>query len=151
MMDIRKVRALCEARPGATVDHPWGPEERVYKVGGKAFVFLPESPPWAMSVKCDPELVRILRQRYPDAVTVPRYLNKQLWNKVDLGGAVPDAEIEEMIAHSYELVAAKLPKSVRESLDPPGAKPAPEPASRPGGKAKIGISSIRRKGFSVQV
>jgi predicted DNA-binding protein (MmcQ/YjbR family) len=118
-MDIRKVHALCEAKPGATVDHPWGPEERVYKVGGKAFVFLPESPPWGMSVKCDPELARILRERYPDAVKAPRYLNKQLWNQVDLGGAVADAEIEEMIAHSYEQVVAKLPKSVRSALASP--------------------------------
>jgi predicted DNA-binding protein (MmcQ/YjbR family) len=115
-MDIRKVRALCEAKPGVRVDHPWGPEERVYKVGGKAFVFLPESPPWGMSVKCDPELARILRERYPQAVAAPRYLNKQLWNQVNLEGAVPDGEIEEMIAHSYEQVVAKLPKTARAQL-----------------------------------
>jgi predicted DNA-binding protein (MmcQ/YjbR family) len=122
-MNIKRVRALCEAKPGATVDHPWGPEERVYKVGGKAFVFLPENPPWQMSVKCDPELARILRERYP-AVKVPRYLNKQLWNLVELDGSILDDEVEEMIAHSYELVSAKLPKSVRASLGPPaGASP----------------------------
>ena len=114
-MKIEKVRALCESLPGATVDHPWGPEDRVYKVGGKAFCFMPESPPWGMSVKCDPELVRILRERYA-AVQVPRYLNKQLWNKVDLDGSIPDEEIAEFVRHSYELVAAKLPKSVRAGL-----------------------------------
>jgi predicted DNA-binding protein (MmcQ/YjbR family) len=122
-MDIRKVCALCEVKPGATVDHPWGPEERVYKVGGKAFVFLPERPPWGMSVKCDPELARILRERYPAAVTVPRYLNKQLWNQVDLESAVPDDEIEEMIAHSYDQVVAKLPKSVRAAIGAPTMPP----------------------------
>jgi predicted DNA-binding protein (MmcQ/YjbR family) len=114
--DIRKIRAWCEAQRGATVGHPWGPEERVYKVGGKAFAFLPESPPWQMSVKCDPVLARILRERYPDSVKVPRYLNKQLWNLVVLDGSIPDGEVEEMIVQSYELVAAKLPKSVRASL-----------------------------------
>lgn len=117
-MDIRKVRALCESKPGWTVDHPWGPEDRVYKVGGRAFVFLPESPPWQMSVKCDPELARILRERYPDSVKVPRYLNKQLWNLVVLDGSIPDEEINEMIVHSYEQVVSKLPKSVRTTLAP---------------------------------
>jgi predicted DNA-binding protein (MmcQ/YjbR family) len=112
---IEQIRALCESLPGSTIDHPWGPEDRVYKVGGKAFCFMPESPPWGMSVKCDPELVRILRERYP-AVKVPRYLNKQLWNQVDLDGSIPDEEIAEFIRQSHELVAAKLPKGVRAKL-----------------------------------
>jgi predicted DNA-binding protein (MmcQ/YjbR family) len=114
-MKIEAVRALCEALPGATVDHPWGPEDRVYKVGGKAFAFLPEAPPWRISLKCDPELVRILRERYA-AVKAPRYLNKQLWNLVELDGSIPHDEIAEFIRHSYELVAAKLPKAVRATL-----------------------------------
>jgi predicted DNA-binding protein (MmcQ/YjbR family) len=115
-MNVKKVRAICESLPGATTDHPWGPEERVYKVGGKAFAFLPEQPPYRISLKCDPELVRILRARYT-AVQPPRYLNKQLWNAVSLDGSIPDAEIDEFIHHSYDLVAAKLPKSVRAKLN----------------------------------
>jgi predicted DNA-binding protein (MmcQ/YjbR family) len=98
--------------PGATIDHPWGPEDRVYKVGGKAFAFLPESPPYNISLKCDPELLRILRERYA-SVKPPRYLNKQLWNAIDLDGSIPEKEMAEFIRHSYELVVAKLPKSVR--------------------------------------
>jgi predicted DNA-binding protein (MmcQ/YjbR family) len=119
-MNIDGARSCCEAHPGATIDHPWGPEDRVYKVGGKAFAFLPESPPWHISLKCDPELVRILRERYA-AVTSPRYLNKQLWNRIALDGSMPTDEIEELIAHSYELVSAKLPKALRAQLSPPGA------------------------------
>jgi predicted DNA-binding protein (MmcQ/YjbR family) len=114
-MNIKRVHALCESMPDATLDHPSGPEERVYKVGGKAFAFLPEQAPYTISLKCDPELVRILRERYP-AVQPPRYLNKQLWNAVALDGTIPDSEIEEFIRHSYELVAAKLPKSVRAKI-----------------------------------
>ncbi len=114
-MKVDAIRAFCESRPGATMDHPWGPEDRVYKVGGKAFAFLPESPPWRMSLKCDPELARILRERYA-AVTAPRYLNKQLWNAIELDGTIPDEEIAELIRHSYELVTAKLSKGVRAKL-----------------------------------
>ena len=114
-MNITAVRAACESHAGATINHPWGPEERVYKVGGKAFAFLPEAPPWHVSLKCDPELVRILRERYA-AVTPPRYLNKQLWNQIGLDGSVPDDEMVELILHSYELVVAKLPKSIRVNI-----------------------------------
>ncbi len=32
------LRRLAESLPGAVVDHPWG-DDRVYKVGGKIFVF----------------------------------------------------------------------------------------------------------------
>jgi predicted DNA-binding protein (MmcQ/YjbR family) len=129
-MNIEKVRALCEAYAGATVDHPWGPEERVYKVGGKSFAFLPEAPPWHISLKCDPELARILRERYA-AVKVPRYLNKQLWNMIEIDGSVPDEEIEELIAHSYELVAAKLPKALRAQLAQPAVKTSARAATLP--------------------
>jgi predicted DNA-binding protein (MmcQ/YjbR family) len=114
-MNIDRVRALCESQPGATVHHPWGPEERVYKVGGKSFAFLPEQKPWHISLKCDPELVRILRGRY-EAVQPPRYLNKEMWNMIALDGSIPDDEIEEFIRHSYDLVASKLPKAVRAGL-----------------------------------
>ena len=114
-MDIKKVRSFCEKHAGATIDHPWGPQGRVYKVGGKAFAFLPEAPPWHISLKCDPEFARILRERYAE-VTSPRYLNKQLWNLIDLEGSIPDAEIAQFIADSYALVVAKLPKSVRAAI-----------------------------------
>lgn len=114
-MNIKRIRALCDANPGTAMDYPFGPENRVYKVCGKIFAFLSEAAPWKMSLKCDPELARILRARYP-AVKEPRYLNRQLWNLLELDGSVPDEEIEELIAHSYDLVVAKLPKAVQTQL-----------------------------------
>ena len=138
-MNIQKIRAQCECHAGATIYHPWGPEERVYKVGGKAFAFLPEAPPWHISLKCDPELARVLRERYA-AVKVPRYLNKQLWNLIELDGSVPDEEIEELIAQSYDLVAAKLPKTLRAQL----AKDATKTSARATRAPKLAESNERQ-------
>ena len=35
-------------------------------------------------------------------------MNKKHWNTVVLDGVIPDAEVRQMIDHSYELVAKKL-------------------------------------------
>ena len=38
-------------------------------------------------------------------------MNKTHWNTIRLGGDVPDAELREMIVHSYELTASQRTKS----------------------------------------
>jgi predicted DNA-binding protein (MmcQ/YjbR family) len=114
-MDIDDVRAVCAGLSAATVGYPFGPEVCVYKVAGKVFALAAEAPPWRVSLKCDPELARILRERYP-AITPGYHLNKRHWNTIALDGTVPTDEIREMIDHSYTLIAGGLPKSVRASL-----------------------------------
>ena len=59
------VRVRCRSLPGATVDYPWGPEDEVHKVGGKAFAFMPAAgdPPLRVSLKCDPNRVPQLRAK----------------------------------------------------------------------------------------
>ena len=62
-----------------------------------------------------PEFARLLRERY--ASVIPGYyLNKQHWNTIDLGGDVPEAELRDLIAQSYELVVASLTKRQRAEL-----------------------------------
>ena len=143
-MNIKRVRALCEAKPGSTMDYPFGPEDRVYKVGGKVFAFLSEAAPWQVSLKCDPELARILRERCA-AVKAPRYLNKQLWNLIQLDGSVPDEEIVELISHSSDLVVAKLPKALRTRLLDPAV-----PASSRGARAAKLPARNKRKAAGAQ-
>lgn len=105
--------AHCLTKPGAYVDHPWGEESTVVKVGGKIFCFLGDGP--SMSVKNAPELIDEWRTRYPEHIGVPRYLKKQLWNAVTFDGAgAPDLdEACELIDDSYDLIVAALPKSKR--------------------------------------
>jgi predicted DNA-binding protein (MmcQ/YjbR family) len=105
----------CLSRPGAWLDTPWEDDE-VVKVGDKIFCFLGSagSPP-SITVKNTREAVTEWRERFPEHVTVPRYLNKAMWNQVALHGAgAPDADdVRELIDDSYRLVVEKLPKSKR--------------------------------------
>jgi len=103
--------------PGATPEYPFGPEARVWKVGGKMFALVAEdSDPPRISLKCDPDLALELRAAYPDHVTPGYHLNKRHWNTVTIEPAIPDPEIEDWIEHSYELVVTSLPSRIRETL-----------------------------------
>lgn len=106
----------CLGKPGAYLDSPWGETDNVVKVGGKIFCFLgdPAGKP-AITVKNSREAVEEWRQRFPDHIGVPRYLNKQLWNAVALHGrGCPTlADARELIDDSYDLVVASLPRSQR--------------------------------------
>lgn len=97
----------CMVLRGAEETHPFGPNTAVYKVGGKMFAILPHhADPPSISLKCDPEWSQVLRNAY-DAVQPGYHLNKKHWNTITLDGSVPDDEVEELIQHSYELVAKK--------------------------------------------
>ena len=110
-MNAENFRTHCLAKKGATEGTPFGPDDIVFKVGGKMFALLAfeEVPPQA-NLKCDPDLALELRDRY-EQVQPGYHMNKKHWNTVVLDGAIPDAEIRKMIDHSYDLVAKQLPKA----------------------------------------
>ena len=115
-----RVIADCGARPGAAEDYPFGDDVAVYKVAGKMFALVSlGKPPGSISLKCDPDLAVELRAQYP-AVTAGYHLSKRHWNTVALDGSVPEDELAEMIAHSYELVVAGLTKAARSKLPAKG-------------------------------
>ena len=106
----------CSSLSGAVEDYPFGDEVAVFKVGGKMFALVAlAGEPGSVSLKCDPDRALELRARY-EAVRAGYHLNKRHWNTVELDGTVDDAEIEEMIDHSYELVVGGLPRSQRARL-----------------------------------
>ena len=103
--------------PEATEEQPFGPGVDVYKVVGKMFALLsPERIPPTVALKCDPPMAVALRKEY-EAVIPGYHLNKKHWNTVILDGTIPDAEIEDMVIHSYERVIAGLPRLVRQRLE----------------------------------
>jgi predicted DNA-binding protein (MmcQ/YjbR family) len=112
--------AHCLAKPGAYLDSPWGEEDTVVKVGGKIFCFLggTDGPP-GICVKNTREAVQEWRDRFPGHIGVPRYLNKGLWNQVDLhADGAPDLDdAKELIDDSYGLIVDSLPKSKRPAVD----------------------------------
>jgi predicted DNA-binding protein (MmcQ/YjbR family) len=109
-------REYCLGKAGATESSPFGPDNLVFKVGGKMFALLAldEIPP-AANLKCNPDRALELRDRYEE-VTPGYHMNKKHWNTVQLVGGIPEAEIRQMIDHSYALVLQSLPRAQRERL-----------------------------------
>ena len=61
---------------------------------------------YALNVKCDPALARLLFATY--AGIVPAYhMSKTHWITVRLNGSVPAEEIERLLRLSYDIVAPK--------------------------------------------
>ena len=70
-----------------------------------AWIFDKDGYVW-INVKCDPEWRDFWRQAF-DAVIPAYHLNKEHWNSVILNGSVPVADIQRMIAESYDLTVPK--------------------------------------------
>jgi len=101
---------------GAVEEFPFGPETSVFKVGGKLFAITRlASRPLKVSLKCEPPLAEQLRASY-DEIEPGYHLNKRHWNTVDVEGTLPSTMVRDMIEDSYDLVAASLPRRVREEL-----------------------------------
>jgi predicted DNA-binding protein (MmcQ/YjbR family) len=109
-------REYCLTKPGATEGMPFGEGVLVFKVETKMFalISLDEVPPTA-NLKCDPDRALELRDRYEE-VQPGYHMNKRHWNTIELSGGIPPAELRKMIDHSYELVVASLPRSVRAKI-----------------------------------
>lgn len=112
-MDHKTVEAYLLGMPNARLDYPFGKEAAVYKVGDKMFAIIAEgSKPIRISLKCDPALAEVLREKY-ETVMPGYHLNKKHWNTILLTGQLPEEEIQGLILHSYNLVT-KNPGSIPE-------------------------------------
>jgi len=108
--------SLAESFPGSVLDYPFGPDARVYKVGGKMFCTLSEDPPHTAYIKAEPEIIDEQRAIFPDAVDRAPYMHERHWNRVKIA-EVPDFELEDWLEDSYRLVVAGLTKRTRQALD----------------------------------
>ena len=103
-MDHKTVEDYILSMPNARLDYPFGKEVAVYKVGEKMFALITEGKaPVQLSLKCNPELAKVLRDKYEEVM--PGYhLNKKHWNTIVLTGQLNWQEIQDLIRHSYDLV-----------------------------------------------
>jgi predicted DNA-binding protein (MmcQ/YjbR family) len=112
-MDLESFRQYCLGKPHVTEGTPFGETVLVFKVGGKMFALAAlDEVPTTANLKCDPDLVLELRDRY-EQVRPGYHMNKKHWNTVEIDSGIPDSELRRMIDHSYELVAKSLPKAKR--------------------------------------
>lgn len=104
-MDHKTVEKYVLSMPDAKLDYPFGEDVAVYKVHDKMFALIAEGKdPVRISLKCEPELSKILREKYTE-VMEGYHLNKKHWNTIVLAGELPWEEVQGLIRHSYDLVA----------------------------------------------
>ncbi len=53
---------------------------------------------------------------YPGDASAAAYIGRSGWNRLRIGGAIPDDEILEAIDASYAAVVSKLPKKDRPAV-----------------------------------
>lgn len=110
------MRSFLGRLTGGVEEEPFGPGVWVWKVGGRMVALLDQSgDPPSLSLKCDPARSLDLRAAFP-AITAGYHLNKEHWNSLALDGSLPQALVEELALHSYELVCARLPKAQRQRI-----------------------------------
>jgi predicted DNA-binding protein (MmcQ/YjbR family) len=105
MVNHKIVEDYVLSMPNARLDYPFGKDVAVYKVVDKMFALIPEnSNPVRISLKCDPQLAVLLREKY-ESVMPGYHLNKKHWNTIILSGQLEWEEVQGLIRHSYNLVA----------------------------------------------
>lgn len=103
-MDHKTVEEYVLSMPDVVREYPFGEEVAVYKSNGKMFALIAEGKdPVRLSLKCDPELSKLLREKY-ETVQEGYHLNKKHWNTIILTGQLPWEEVQPLIRHSYDLV-----------------------------------------------
>lgn len=105
MITHKQLEEFILTMPNAKLDYPFGADVAVYKVGDKMFALISEhKDPVRISLKCDPQLAEILREKY-ETVLPGYHLNKKHWNTIVCSGQLGEEEIRDLIRHSYHLVA----------------------------------------------
>ena len=103
-MDHKTVEEYILSMPNAKLEYPFGKDVAVYKANDKMFALIAEgSDPVRHSLKCDPQLATLLREKY-ETVLPGYHLNKKHWNTLILSGQLPWEEVQDLIRHSYILV-----------------------------------------------
>ena len=114
-MNVDWLRRYCLSLPHTTESSPFGPDDLVFKVGGKMYAVVVLVPaPVCMSFKCTPEEFADLVER-PGIIPAP-YSARYHWVALESEDALPRAEIKRLILQSYDLVFAKLPKKTMTAL-----------------------------------
>lgn len=121
---------FCLSLPQAIETFPFGPETSVFKTSGNGKIFALsalDGEPFSVSLKCDPEESRALREEFPRQISPGYHLNKKHWITVVLDGngggdgdgdgesdggevRVDDELVEQLLRDSHALVRPKIPR-----------------------------------------
>lgn len=106
-MDHKQVEDYILSFPNTRLDYPFGKDVAVYKTADdNMFALISEdSNPLRLSLKCDPRLSQLLREKY-ETVMPGYHLNKKHWNTIVLSGQLGWDEVQDLIRLSYNLVTS---------------------------------------------
>jgi predicted DNA-binding protein (MmcQ/YjbR family) len=71
--------------------------------------------PPKINLKCDPERAISLREEYDGIITPGFHMNKKHWNTLEIT-QLPKDFLEDLIAHSYNLLVQSVTKKQREQI-----------------------------------
>jgi predicted DNA-binding protein (MmcQ/YjbR family) len=108
-MSVDEIRKYCLSFPDATENLQWG-DDLCFKIRGKIFATLAlTAVPQKMCFKCSPESFAELVER--EGIHPAPYVGRYKWVILDHLNALRSDELKDFIGQSYEMVAAKAPKS----------------------------------------
>jgi predicted DNA-binding protein (MmcQ/YjbR family) len=103
-MNVENLRKYCMSFPDATENVQWG-DDLCFKIGGKIFTIVAlTAVPQKVCFKCTPETFAELVER-EDIHPAP-YVGRYKWVILDRLDALSAAELKDLIARSYEMIAA---------------------------------------------
>lgn len=113
-MDIESLRAYCLSLPQATEGIQWD-NDLLFRISGKIFAVASlEISPTRLSFKCTPEKFDELVEF--DGIIPAPYMARNKWVTLERLDALSDAEIISLVRNFYDMVFAKLPKKIRETI-----------------------------------
>ena len=122
-MNIEGFREFCLSLKGAQEKLPFSKsnseydkELLVFYVVDKWFCFVNPDKFGFCDLKCDPEEVIELQERY-DGIKPGYHMNKKHWISVYFNKDVPDTKIKELVQKSYNLIIGGLSNKQKESLN----------------------------------
>jgi len=113
-MNIDFIEKLCNTWPGVTTDVKWG-NDLVFSVAEKMFCVSSMEQPPRIAFKVKDEEFEELSVR--DGFQPAPYMARSKWVLVTNPGKLNRKEWEDFVQQSYELVKAKLPKKLQETLN----------------------------------
>ena len=113
-MQLANLRRFALSLPHTNPSEQWGGV--AFKVEGKVFLHVVLDATIVESVvfKCATDEFDLLTEI--DGIAQAPYFAKRHWVAVTDSGALPSAELQRRICHSYDLVVSKLPKKVQVAL-----------------------------------
>lgn len=113
-MNVEELRAYCIAKIGVEECMPFDNTTLVFKLENKIFALVGlENIELSINLKCKPELVVDLRNRYKGVL--PGYhMSKKNWNTIIINEINNDKLVKQWIDDSYNLILQSLTKKLKQ-------------------------------------